>query len=407
MSDPATLKRSLSLPLITFYGLGTILGAGIYVLIGEVVGHAGMYAPISFLIASLLATFSACSYAELSARFPLSAGESIYVQQAFGYRSLSRLVGLAIVVIGMVSTATLVNGFVGYFRIFIDLPGWLIIVTLILLLGTLAVWGITQSAWAAMLTSWIELGGLLLVIAVGGDSLLTLPARLPEMIPDFSLLLWPGIFAGAFVAFYAFIGFEDMVNVAEEVKNPTHNLPLAVLLALVISTLLYMVIAVVTVLVVPPTDMAGNEAPLALVYERSTGREPIFISLIGMSAVINGALIQIIMASRVLYGMASQGWLPKVLAEVHPKTRTPLKATAGIISVVLVLALWLPLLTLAQITSLITLLVFAMVNLSLWRVKGKMPQPENVPNFPRWLPMSGFLASLLFVLLQIGQWVSN
>ncbi len=404
-----TLKRSLSLPLITFYGLGTILGAGIYVLIGEVAGHAGMRAPWGFLIASLLATFSALSYAELSSRFPLSAGEAVYLQRAFGIRNLSRLVGLMIVFIGVVSTATLVNGFVGYFRVFVDAPPWLIISVLVFSLGGLAAWGINQSAWAAAVTTWVELGGLLLVLAVAGENLSQLPSRLPEMLPSAEPAVWAALFAGAFVAFYAFIGFEDIVNVAEEVREPERNLPRAVIYSLAAATGLYMLIAVVAVLSVPPTELANSEAPLALVYERATGREPLFISLIGLSAVINGALIQIIMASRVLYGMASQGWLPRVLADVHPITRTPLKTTFGLVLLIWVLALWLPLLTLAQTTSLITLVVFALVNLALWRVKRH--DPADAPRsglhaLPAWIPLLGFVVSLAFVLFQIWQWLS-
>ncbi len=408
MSGQATLKRSLSLALITFYGLGTILGAGIYVLIGEVAGHAGMLAPWGFLIASLLATFSALSYAELSSRFPLSAGEAVYLQRAFGIRSLSRLVGLMIVFIGVVSTATLVNGFVGYFRVFIDAPPWLIISVLVFSLGGLAAWGINQSAWAAAVTTWVELGGLLLVLAVAGGNLAELPTRLPEMIPSAEPAVWAALFAGAFVAFYAFIGFEDIVNVAEEVREPERNLPRAVIYSLGAATVLYMLIAVVAVLSVPPAELAGSEAPLALVYQRATGSEPIFISLIGLSAVVNGALIQIIMASRVLYGMANQGWLPPVLAEVHPTTRTPLKTTIGLVLLIWVLALWLPLLTLAQTTSLITLTVFALVNLSLWRVKhldGADAPREGLRALPAWVPLLGFVVSLAFALFQVWQWL--
>ena len=216
--------------------------------------------------------------------------------------------------------------------------------------------------------------------------------------------LWVGVMAGAFVAFYAFIGFEDIVNVAEEVQQPSRNLPLAVLLCLVIATTLYLAIAVVAVLQVPVEELAGSGAPLALVYERATGQPPVFIGLISLAAVINGALIQIIMASRVLYGMASQGWLPGVFASVHPATRTPLVATSLIGLAILIMALWLPLVTLAEITSLITLTVFSLVNLSLWRVKRREPRPPGILLFPRWLPVAGFVCSAGFILFQLWQW---
>ena len=404
MQTRISLKRAFSLPLLTFYGLGTILGAGIYVLIGEVVANAGMLAPLSFLLASILAGFSAFSYAELGARFPFSAGEAVYVQQAFGRHGLARMVGLLIVSIGVVSTATLVNGFVGYIHIFIDIEPWLAILLLLCALLGVAMWGITQSAWVAALSTVVEMGGLVLVFTVAAPSLQMLPANWTEMLPPWDGVAWVGVTAGAFVAFYAFIGFEDIVNVAEEVQWPSRNLPLAVLICLGIATTLYLAIAVVSVLQVPVAELADSDAPLALVYERATGQPPVFIGLISLAAVINGALIQIIMASRVLYGMASQGWMPAVLASVNPLTRTPLVATALIGILIMVMALWLPLVTLAEITSLITLTVFSLVNLALWRVKRQDPRPPGIMVFPRWLPIAGFFCSVGFVLFQLRQW---
>jgi APA family basic amino acid/polyamine antiporter len=398
---PVTLKRTLTLPLLTFYGLGTILGAGIYVLIGEVAGIAGMATPLAFLLASILATLSALSYAELSARFPISAGEAIYVQQAFGRRDLSRLIGLLIVTIGVVSSATLVRGFVGYFQIFIPMTDWAIISLLVCMLGALAIKGISESAWVAAATTVIEIAGLVLILAVAGEHLTDLPARWPEMMPGTMDITVIGIVAGAFVAFYSFIGFEDIVNVAEEVKQPARTLPRAIVWSLIITTVLYMLVSTVAVLTVNPSELAASGAPLALVYEQATGREPLFITSIGLAAVINGALIQIIMASRVLYGMARQGWMPAFFAKVNATTRTPVITTLLLSTLILFAALWLPLLTLAKITSFITLFVFAMVNLSLWRVKGREPVVAGVPLFPRWIPLCGFLFSVLFILFQL------
>ena len=234
------LKRSLSLPLITFYGLGTIIGAGIYVLIGEVAGRAGMYAPFAFLLAAVVAAFSAFAYAELSARYPLSAGEAIYVKEAFHRRWLTIATGWSVVLIGTVSAAALANGFIGYLRLFVRLPNWLAISLLVVGLGLLAAWGISQSVWVATIITLVELGGLLIVLFVARDGLAVLPQRWGELIPPPTADVWTGIALGGFLAFYAFIGFEDMVNVAEEVKNPRRNLPLAIILALCVSTLLYM-----------------------------------------------------------------------------------------------------------------------------------------------------------------------
>jgi APA family basic amino acid/polyamine antiporter len=240
------------------------------------------------------------------------------------------------------------------------------------------------------------------VLFVAGDSLHSLPERLPALLPSADTAAWQGIMIGAFLAFYAYIGFEDMVNVAEEVKDPARNLPLAILLALLVTTLLYAAVTLVAVLSVPTEQLAKSDAPLAEIYEQATGRRPVVLSIISMLAVINGALIQIIMGSRILYGMSRQGWLPKVLGKVYGKTRTPIIATAVTTGLIWVLALWLPLVTLAQATSFLVLGVFCLVNLSLWRIKQRDPHPQGIRVFPRWVPLLGLSASLGLILFQLA-----
>jgi basic amino acid/polyamine antiporter, APA family len=398
--EPVALRRSLSLPLITFYGLGTILGAGIYVLVGKVAGLAGMYAPVAFLVAGAVAALSAFSYAELASRMPLSGGEAVYVQQALGLPWLSTLVGFMIVLTGLVSAAAIVNGFAGYLDVFVLLPHPPVIAATVLLLGALAAWGILQSVTVAALVTLVEVGGLLLVIGVSGESLLALPARLQELLPPVDAVAWQGILLGSFLAFYAFIGFEDMVNVAEEVKQPERNMPRAILLALVLSTLLYLLVAAVAVLALPLDQLAASDAPLAAIYERSTGSPPTLIALISLFAVINGALIQMIMAARMLYGMSRAGWLPAVFARLDSRTRTPLVSTAAVTAAVLVFALALPLVTLAKLTSFIVLTVFVLVNLSLIRIKRRAPAPAGVTRYPPWIPWGGMVLSLLLLAFQ-------
>lgn len=395
------LHRSLSLPLITFYGLGTILGAGIYVLIGKIAGLAGMYAPLAFLLAGVVAAFSAFSFAELSSRMPLSAGEAVYVQEALGLRWLSTLVGLMIVLTGLVSAAAITNGFVGYLNVFVVLPSALIIMLTVLVLGALAAWGILLSVAAASVVTLIEVSGLLLILAAAGGSLLTLPERLPDLLPAADWAAWQGIALAAFLAFYAFIGFEDMVNVAEEVKEPERNMPRAILLALGISTLLYLLVASAAVLTLPLEELAASGAPLATMYERATGKPPTFIALISLFAVINGALIQIIMAARVLYGMGREGWVPRVFGRISPRTQTPIHATVAVTAAVLVFALAMPLLALAKLTSFIMLTVFALINFSLIRIKGRGRAPAGVAAYPLWVPYGGLLFSLLLLGVQI------
>ena len=394
------LRRSLSLSLTTFYGLGNILGAGIYVLIGKVVGHAGLVTPVAFLVASLLACLTAFTYAELSARYPFSAGEAVYIQEGLGIQAVSALVGLLIILAGVVSAATILRGFTGYLQVFVDIPASIAILGMVLLLGGLAAWGIAQSVMVAALITVVEIGGLVLVITVAAPELAVTSLQLADFAPLTGIDAWHGIFVGGFLAFYAFIGFEDMVNVAEEVKQPQRNLPRAILLALAISVLLYFMVALVAVVSVPADSLAGAEAPLSFLYQQVTGREPVTITVISMFAVINGALIQIIMAARVGYGMGRKHWLPAIFARVHAVPRTPVIATVTVSLLVLIMALWLPIETLAKATSYFLLLVFTLVNLSLWRIKRVTVQPPGVINVPVWVPVSGFTASAVFVSVQ-------
>lgn len=403
MPAPHALKRTLTLPLLTFFGLGTILGAGIYVLVGEVAGLAGMHAPLAFVVAAVVASFTAFSYAELAARHPTSAAEAVYVQEGFGRPWLSMLAGALVLFAALASAAALANGFAAYLRLFVDVPAWTAVLAVLLALGALAAWGIHESARAAAVATLIEIGGLLLVVAVSGESLLALPQRLPELAPPLRGAAWPGIFLAAFVAFFAFIGFEDMANLAEEVIEPERTMPRAILLALAIATALYLLVAVTAVLALSRAELAGNDAPLALMYAKATGREPFFIGLIALFAVLNGALVLLIRAARVLHGLSARGWLPAGLGRVHPARRTPMLATAVVTAATLVLALALPLASLARATSAAILVVFCLINLALLRIRRRVPAPPGVRGYPAVVPLAGCVLSLLLLAVQLAE----
>ncbi len=300
----------------------------------------------------------------------MSAGEAVYVDEGFGLQKLSLIVGLMITLAGIVSAAAIAHGFAGYLRVFFDIPGWLAITLLIVLLGCLAAWGINQSVKVAALLTLAEITGLLIIIYVGADQVTGL-SLLPEQIElldqndtyrNFSLL---GIFSGAFLAFYAYIGFEDMVNIAEEVKNPQRNMPRAILLCVVVSTLLYAGVTLVSLSVLTPAELKQTDAPLAAVYTRATGNAPVVITMIGVFAVINGALIQLIMSSRLLYGMASKQWLPGFLGRINPVTRTPINSTVLTVLLMLFFAMTFQIVALAEFTSYLVLMVFALFSLAL------------------------------------------
>ncbi len=402
MNKPVTLKRNLSLTMMVLYGLGTTIGAGIYALIGEVAAVAGMGSPLSFLIAAFMAGLTAFSFAELSARFPRSAGEAWYVREAFGICAFSTAIGLMVVVAGVISAAAIFNAFVGYLHEFIAIPRTIAIGGIILMLGLLAAWGIAQSVIAAGIITLVEIGGLLLVVWAGGENLAHLPAALPDMIPGMgdditSSLSWGGIMAGSILAFFAFIGFEDMVNVAEETRDAERTLPRAIIITLGVTTAFYMLISLISILSVPINELAAHEAPLALVFEHGTGGSAHVLSLIGIIAILNGALVQIIMASRVLYGLSAQGLLPATLGRVHPVTRTPLIATALVVGLIMVLALWFRLAGLAEATSSITLVIFTIVNAALIRIRLRDGKPQHGACYPLIVPILGFVVSITFL----------
>ena len=389
----------MGLPLLVLYGLGTTIGAGIFALVGKVAGHAGMLAPLAFFIASVLAAFSAFSFAELSSRMPKSAGEALYVREGLGSRHLALLVGLFVAVAGTVSAAAIAKASAGYIGLFVALPELPTIALVIVLLGLVAAWGIAESVALAAVFTLVETGALVFLVWSGGGVLGDLGERLSAASIPTEAVVWSGVVTGAFLAFYAFLGFEDMVNVAEEVKNVRRNMPLAIAVTLLLTTVIYVLVTLVAVLAMAPEELARSEAPLADLYRRTTGGDPVLISAISIFAILNGALVQIIMASRILYGLSQQGLLPTILGKVHAGRQTPLVATALIAGLVLVLALGFPIEGLAAVTSGITLAIFATVNLALWRLKRRLPAPAGVFQVPVWVPIAGCFVSLGFLAL--------
>lgn len=393
------LARVLSLPLMVLYGLGVTIGAGIYVLIGATAGRAGMHAPLSFVIAAVAMAFSAASFAEWSTRLPVSAGSAAYVRAGLGMRRLALATGLLVVLSGLVSSAAITIGGTGYLREFIAVPEPLLVVAVLVVLGGTAAWGILESVTFAAIFTVVEILGLLGIIVAGIWLDPAMFARLPEILPPMGdAAAWSAVGAAGLLAFFAFIGFEDLVNLAEEAKDPRRDMPRAILVTLVLSTLIYVLVVFVAIHAVPVAELAGSRAPLSLVFERLTGASPALITLIAIVATLNGVIVQIIMASRVLYGLSRQGDLPPALAVIHPRTRTPLRATGLVVVLVLVLALLLPLEQLAQWTSQVVLTVFSLVNLALIRHKlSGAATPPGALTVPIVVPVMGFVTCVLLL----------
>ncbi len=393
------LKKQVGFYSLLFYGVGTILGAGIYVIISEVAETSGSQFPLSFVIASVIAIFAGLSYAELSSRFPLSAGEAVYVDRAFHLKPLNTLVGYAVSLTGIVSASTILKGFHGYLEIFFHSPQWLSITIMVFILAAIAIKGIKESVIIVSIITLLELGGLILVIAYGVPQLSNLPVLIGTWKQEGLNL---SIFAGAFIAFFSFVGFEDMVNSSEEVIDAPKNMPRAIIYAIIISTILYFVVSLVCAVSLPIADIAGSKAPLALMIKRYSSLSPMIMGGIALVAILNGALVQMIMVSRMFYGMSNLKIAPKILGSVSPKTGTPIYATLLTASIILILSLSFPLGNLAKATSFIILVVFGLVCAALIKIKlSKKSGGKKAFEVPIYIPILGLVSSVFFLFISL------
>lgn len=399
MGNKQTLKRSIGLPLLTLYGMGNILGAGIYVLVGKVAGEAGSGTTLAFIIAMIIAAITAFSYMELSGRYPVSASASIYSFKAFGSKKLSIFIGFAMVLSGIASASALAKGFAGYFNEFIAIPGVIVSILLLIVIGLIAIRGIGESAKAAAIFTIIEVIGLGIIIWIGKDAIAAYnPAEIINIDPA---LGWAGVFSGAFLAFYAFIGFEDMVNVSEEVKKPRRNMPLAVLFSLIGATILYLLVVIVATSLVSVDDLAASKAPLTLVFESGGYSASQIITIIGMAATVNGVVVQIVMGSRMLYGMSKQKWISPKFAAVNSKYQTPVFATLIVVGLMIAGVILLPIVSLASVTSFLVLGIFAVVNAALMVVKLRNDKNLGYLNIPIFLPFLGVISCIGLIAYQV------
>jgi APA family basic amino acid/polyamine antiporter len=398
------LRRTIGLAGLIFYGVGTMVGGGIYALLGKVAGEAGIFSPWALLIAGGLAIFSALTFAELSSRLPFSGGPAKYVTEAFHLRSVGTLFGWLVIATGVVSAATLTVAMSGFFVDLLELStewGRLVVVLLLL---SLACWGIKQSVIIVAIVTSIEVIGLLLVIGINADSFTSGSFNINYYMPGFDPFIWSGIMTGGFIAFYAFIGFEDMVTLAEEVKGSESNLPKAIIISLVITLLLYVVIVLVAVTSDNLSLFVESNTPMAYLVRDSSWLDPQVLVLISLLAGFNGALVQVIMASRVLYGMGQEGQAPVIFSKLYAKTQTPILASVFTAFIVYLLASFFDLIVLAKLTSGIILFVFAGMNLSLIKIKQQGVKHAGF-RVSILVPVMGLFTSLgclLFVLFGVG-----
>ncbi len=401
--EVSQLRRTVSLPALTLYGIGVIVGAGIYVLIGETAARAGFYAPLSYLVACVLVSLTAASYAEMSVAHPVSAAETAYIRAGLGIESLATVAGLLVAASGIFSSATLVQGGAGYAA---DLSGlsapWLA-VGFAVVFGVIVAIGIALSVAVVASITLIAAGGLVLVAILGLSDIEAVRAGVEAHYTPFDMAAAVGVMSGVLLAFFAFVGFEDMVNIAEEVKQPKRNMPRAIGLALVSVTILYMAVAMVAVIYVAPGELAGAPAPMVIVFERITTLPGAIIGVVAIFAALGGVAAQMVLATRILYGLARMGKFPAWFAAVHPSTRTPVNATVVVVAIILLLTAVLPTRELAETTAAGTLFAFSFVNLALWRMKGRPDYRPAGFAVPRFLPLLGAVFSLLFLALELAR----
>ncbi|MES2643022.1 MAG: amino acid permease [Myxococcota bacterium] len=397
------LKRTMGLGALVIYGVGDMLGAGIYGLVGKAAGLMGHLMWLGFCGAMLAALFTGLSYACIGSRYPRAAGAAYVTERAYGRPWLTWLVGLGVAASGLTSMATGSRVIAGYVqRLGIDLPTPLLAITALVLVAAVVFRGMRESTWFNIVCTSVEVAGLLFVIAVGipywgGVDLTTPPAGAEDTTAIARILV-----QGAVLTFFSFIGFEDLLNVAEEAKDPERNLPIALVIALVIATVIYLAVCVTALSVLSPEELGASKAALVDVVGRAAPWFPpmAFVG-IGIFAVANTALLNFVMGSRLLYGMSRQGLLPRTLGAVHPTRHTPHHAILLLLGIVSVLMLTADIDALASATSLLLLTAFVVVNTALIVLKLKPEEARGRFEVPMVVPVLGALICAALIVARV------
>lgn len=404
VEHPLGLKRVIGTPLLYAFIVGDTLGAGIYTLVGTMATDVGGVIWLPLLIALVVALLTAGTYAELITKYPHAGGAARYVDRAFGIPYLSFLVGFLMMASGITTAAALANAFAGdYLSALFDLPPIPTALVFIALLTLINLRGVKESLGANLAASVIEVTGLVIVIVLAamvlgrgdGD-----PSRVLEFAPDVPPL--QGAFAASIVAFFSFLGFEAAANMAEEVKDPSKSYPRALFGAILTAAVVYLLIALGAVIVVPPTELATSTGPLLEVVTASGVAMPGWIfSLIALVAIANGALLFMVMASRVGYGLAESGLLPRAFGRVLPRRRTPWVSILVVAGATMLLSMVGDIGTLASTTVLLLLLVFLSANVSVLVLKKDRVGHRHF-SVPRVVPVLAIIASIVLLTQQTG-----
>ena len=396
-----SLRREIGLFEAVAFGVGTILGAGIYALIGPASGLAGNAVWVSFVIGAVISSFTGLSYAELSTMFPRAAAEYVFAREAFNSRFWAFLLGWLIVFAGVVSVSTVAIGFASYLKSYLNLPVPVLAIILIGFLSLINYAGIEESSRVNIVFLIVEVFGLLFVTILGFS-----------LFPSVNYLETTsgtgGVLAASALIFFAYLGFEDIVNIAEEMENPEKTIPKALILSIVVATVFYVLVAVATVSLADWRQLSTSSAPLAYAVSRVLGANAfLMLSVIALFATANTVLILLVVGSRMVYGMSRDGALPAAFSNIDERTGVPRIAVFTTMVLSMVFASLGDLRLIAGVTNFATFLIFAFVNFSLIWLRHKQPglrRPFRVPLNIGWFPLIPFLGliSCMFLLLHIS-----
>jgi APA family basic amino acid/polyamine antiporter len=389
------LERSLSLWELTLMSVGIILGAGIYVILGEAAGLSGNSLWLSFIIAAIVATLTALSYAELSSRFPKAGAEYVYVENSFGKR-LAWLVGWLIIAGSVIASATVAIGFSRYFSAIFDTPILTVAFIMLIIIGIILIIGVQETATLTIIFMAIEAIGLTIIIIIGLPNLGKVDYF--EAAQGFK-----GIIEGGVLIFFSYLGFEGITRLAAETENPKKNIPKAIIYSIIITTIIYILVGIAAVSVVPWEELAHAKAPLALVAERVFGANSFLIlSVIALFSTFNTALVMLLSGSRLIFGIAERKALPKIFMSVLKRYKTPWASIIVIIIASMLFLLLEDLKTIANLTNFTIFIVFIVINASVIYFRYKKPidkgfkVPLSVGRFPI-IPFFGIITSVFMI----------
>lgn len=393
------LARSLSLTQLVFYGVGTIVGAGIYTIIGSAAGLAGSALWVSMLLAGGAAFLTALSYAELIGMFPKAGAEYQFLKAAFPkLPMLAFLAGFVIALNAMATAATVSLAFAGYFRVFVDWPAPLVALALLSVCTAVNIAGLRQATWASIAMIVVEVGGLLLLVVFGlsaGD------AANAITLPTFGDA--PGVFAATALVFFVYIGFEDVANFSEEAKHPRRDVPRAILISVVVTSTIYLLVIWAVFANLPPAQLALSDSPLTTAGRQVAPWLGHTLAVTALFATASTALVALVSISRLLFGMARDGSMPRALARTTTQRKTPWVAALVLFGGACLLLPLGEVRTIASISALGILLVFVAVHAAVIVLRFKAPQqvrpflsPFKVGRMPL-LPPLGMAISLALI----------